>query len=252
MGKCYKKTFLKKVVVRVDFASTAESLVKKPAPNVSALLLKAFPILEPRKTIAAKLMIGGKQLEEQEKEVGTHWFYHGKDRKRRAVVAPEHFLVEYDVYKSYDELKSHFLPILEQLFKSVNELQARRFGLRYINHITIAENNVFDWSDYLNDLIRLPIEMAQDKTEIVRAFNIFSISDGDMILQSQYGMYNPDFPAPIKNKLFILDFDAYTEGLLDFEQVQSRLDKFHDAIESLFESLITDKLRDIMGVIDAD
>lgn len=73
-----------------------------------------------------------------------------------------------------------------------------------------------------------------------------------MIMQFQYGMYNTDFPAPIKNKLYILDIDAYTQGLLTFDDIQSRLDKFHDAIEDLFEKVITNELRKVMGVVNED
>lgn len=253
MRKRYKKPFLNKVIARVDFASPVETLLKKVPPRVNVFLLPAFPILEPRKAIAAKLMIGGEQLKEQQQEsLQTHWFYHGKYKKKRAVIAPEYFLVEYDAYSSFEELKSHFLPILEELFKSIEQLQVKRFGLRYIDRIAFDDSNVFEWSDYLHESLLAAFLIPHEDKQIVRAFNNFTVSDEDMILQFQYGMHNPDFPAPIKKKLFILDFDAYTEGLLELDDIKAKLEKFHEAIGNLFEQVITDGLREKMGVINAD
>ena len=60
------------------------------------------------------------------------------------------------------------------------------------------------------------------------------------------------FPAPIKKKLFILDTDAYTQGLIEMSDIPAKLEKFHEAIGNLFEQVITNGLREKMGVIDAD
>jgi uncharacterized protein (TIGR04255 family) len=253
MRKRYKKPFLNKVIARVDFASPEEALLKKVPPRVNARLLPAFPILEPRKAIAAKLMISGEQLKEERLGPSqTHWWYHGKHRKKRAVITPQHFLVEYDVYESFEELKSHFLPVLEEFFKSIEQLQVKRFGLRYIDHITFDDNNIFEWSDYLHKSLLGGFSVPHEGKQILRAFNNFTVSNKDMVLQFQYGMHNPDFPAPIKKKLFVLDFDAYTQGLLDFSEIQAKLEDFHEAIGKLFEQVITDKLREIMGEVSAD
>jgi len=253
MRKRYKKPFLTKVIARVDFGFGEEELKKRVPASVNKLLVPLFPIPEPRKVIAAQLMVGGEQLKEQQKEdVETHWLYHGKNRKKRAVVAPTHFLVEYDVYNSFEELKSHFLPVLEELFKSIEGLQVTRLGLRYIDEITCDDNNVFEWSEYLNMPLLAAFSIPHDGKEVLRVFNNFTIRDHDMILRFQYGMHNPDFPAPIKKKIFILDLDAYTEGLLEFGDIEEKLEKFHEAIGNLFEQVITDKLREIMGEINAE
>jgi len=61
-------------------------------------------------------------------------------------------------------------------------------------------------------------------------------------------MHNPDYPARIRKKIFILDYDAYTTSLLTREEIRQSLPIFHDQIEQLFEKSITGRLREIMNV----
>ena len=72
--------------------------------------------------------------------------------------------------------------------------------------------------------------------------------DDEQRMRFQYGMPNPDYPAPIKKKHFILDFDAYAEMLIDISELGDTLDTFHDRINSAFEQVIKDGLRKKMGV----
>lgn len=247
----YKNTFLKKVIAKVDFASPVEMLQNKLPPSVSKLLLKAFPISEPKKAIGKKLMITRDETKESKLEE-TYWFYHGKDRQKRACLSQKFFYIEYDVYSSFENLVSDFLPILKELFDSINELQVSRFGLRYVDHITFDENDVFEWSVYLHESLLAAFSIPHEGKQLIRTFSNFTVSDDNMILQFQYGMHNPDFPAPIKKKLFILDTDAYTQGLIEMSDIPAKLEKFHEAIGNLFEQVITNGLREKMGVIDAD
>lgn len=248
----YKNTYLKRVVARVDFASPVESLQKKIPPAVSSALLKKFPISEPDKAVGKAFMISPQETTEERTIEQTNWFHYSKDRKKRACLSLGFFWVEYNVYSSFEQLKSDFLPILEELFNSIEQLQIKRFGLRYIDHITFDENDVFEWSRYLHESLIAPFSIPHEGKQIIRAFNNFTVSDEDLILQFQYGMYNPDYPAPIKKKLFILDTDAYTQGLLELSDIRSKVEKFHETIGCLFEQVITQELREIMGVINAE
>jgi uncharacterized protein (TIGR04255 family) len=58
-------------------------------------------------------------------------------------------------------------------------------------------------------------------------------------------MHNPDYPAPIKKKTFILDYDAYTSGILGKDELDIYISQFHLAIQKLFEGSITEKFRTI-------
>jgi uncharacterized protein (TIGR04255 family) len=61
-------------------------------------------------------------------------------------------------------------------------------------------------------------------------------------------MFNADYPAAIRKKSFILDYDAYYQGPQNLEDVKHNIDIFHEAVQTLFEYSISDELRSLMGV----
>jgi uncharacterized protein (TIGR04255 family) len=119
--------------------------------------------------------------------------------------------------------------------------------MRYINHVKIEEDDPFEWRKYLNNNLLCIFDVPQNKTEIRRALNILELNIDDIMLKYQYGMHNPDYPAPIKQKIFVLDFDAYKSGILSLEELSDIIPKLHDNIESLFEKSITLSLREKMN-----
>jgi uncharacterized protein (TIGR04255 family) len=60
-------------------------------------------------------------------------------------------------------------------------------------------------------------------------------------------MHNPDYPALIKQKIFVLDYDAYKTGSLSTEEVNHLIPSLHTKISELFEKSIGDKLRGVMN-----
>lgn len=84
-------------------------------------------------------------------------------------------------------------------------------------------------------------------TQPVRNFHNMEFKYDDFNLRFQFGMHNPDYPAAIRQKIFILDFDAYFQGAFENNQMPAMLDNFHNAIQTLFERSITDNLRERMN-----
>jgi uncharacterized protein (TIGR04255 family) len=60
-------------------------------------------------------------------------------------------------------------------------------------------------------------------------------------------MPNPDYPARIRQKVFVLDLDAYTHSLVYITDVGRLLDDFHAAVQRYFEQSITENLRRLMN-----
>jgi len=224
-------------------------LKEELSPDVVATSIKYFPVPEPKEIKGIEFLIGHQLDRLERKETTTkEWNFHGKERDKRLLINQEHMFVEFTVYKSFDDLTTHFIAVVDSLFDTFSELQVRRLGLRYINTLDIPGSNIFRWNAYLNrDLLSI-FNVPSDKTKIIRAFHNLELNFGDFTLRFQYGMQNPDYPAPIKRKLFILDYDAYTTGLLTKEDIHQSLPIFHEGIEHLFENSITDKLRAKMNV----
>jgi len=209
---------------------------------------KYFPILEPKEIALQKLTIGPSAPQVEKADTIREWHLWGKEREKHLVITQFFMFIEFTRYSTFEDFGAHFTTLVDSLFDVSKELRVRRLGLRYINNIELAGRNSFSWSTYLNRNLLSIFKLSQDKAKIARAFHNLELNLGDYTLRFQYGMPNPDYPAPIRKRIFVLDYDAYSVGVLTKDEIRQSLPVLHDEIESMFESCITDKLRGMMNV----
>lgn len=247
MVRKYRTPFLKEVIVRLDFSYPVTQLTKTIPQRLKDIISPLFPIGEPREFIGKELIVTKDVTKEKILE-GTDWFFHSMDRQKTLIVARDNVNISYKKYDSFDVLKQEFLPIVEELFGIYDDFQGKRLGLRYINEITLSENNLLGWTNYLDGRLLANLSFPRDPGKICKAFNNLELNYGDLIIRFQYGLSNTDYPAPIRKKSFILDYDAYYKGPQNLEDVKHNIDRFHEAIQTMFEYSISDSLRSLMGV----
>ena len=247
MVKKYSTPFLKEVIVRLDYSHPLIKLSKALPQNIRDNVSKSFPISEPREFFSRELEIT-KDATKDKFVQGTDWVFHSIDRQKTLIIARGNVNISYKQYDSFDVLKKDFLPVVTELFSVYEDFQGKRLGLRYINEITLPENNVFDWTNYLNESLLNNLSFPEDATKICRVFTTLELNEGDVIIRFQYGMFNPDYPAPIRKKSFVLDYDAYHQGALNLEDIIPKLDKFNATVKTIFEHSIKGGLRNLMGV----
>ncbi len=247
--KKYKKDFLDQVLARVDFASSLSLNSTGPPKKVMSVLKNSFPILEHRIKEDQYIKVTPNHIKPQID--GAHeWLFFSKNRERIINITNDFMYLEFKKYESYEGLCKHFISVTDALFDSIDNLQIKRLGLRYIDKITIQDKKgPTQWEDYLDEKLLSCFSLTDNPNYISRAFNVLEFKyDDDMNLRFQYGMPNPDYPAAIKRKEFILDHDAYCTLLLEKNELQKKLDRFHDIIIESFESVITDILRKKMEI----
>jgi uncharacterized protein (TIGR04255 family) len=249
MPKKYSKPFLKEVIVRLDYSSPIVQLAKTLTQPFKEIIMPLFPISEPKEFIGRGLVITDQSTKEKT-IVGTSWIFHGLDRQKTLTLSADNINIIYKTYDSFEMLKSEFLPIIEKLFSTYEDFQGIRLGLRYVDEINIQEGPVFDWSKYIDGRLLNNLTFPEDQSKICRAFSNLELNYGDLIVKFQYGMFNSDYPAPIRKKAFILDYDAYFHGPQDLEEIKSNLEKFHAKIKEMYERSISDELRKLMGVVE--
>jgi len=247
MVRKYRTPFLKDVIVRLDFSSPVTKLAKTIPQGLKEIVSPLFPISEPKGFIGKELIVT-KDITKEKTLEGTDWFFHSVDRQKTLIVSRGNVNISYKKYDSFDVLKQDFLPIVEELFGTYDDFGGNRLGLRYINEITLSENNVLDWANYLDERLLTNLNFPQDPSKICRAFNNLELNYGDLFIKFQHGILNADYPAVIRKKRFILDYDAYYRGPQNLEDVKHNIDIFHEAIQTLFEYSISDELRSLMGV----
>ncbi len=251
MAKKYKKNFLNKVIARVDFASPLPGVAEALPSEISEIALKHFPIDEPKKLQRGRIEFkeGGAVSAEK---LGTQieWRYHGKSREKSMCITPDFMWIVHNHYESFKSFKSDILPILNVLFSVYGkdkQIVIKRFGLRYINNIHLDESDPTEWSQYIKSDLLAIFDISDEKDSICRSLQNLELNFGNMNLKFQFGMHNPDYPAPIRSKDFILDYDAYLQGLQDESIIIQNIELFHDKIKTFFESHIKQKLRKVMN-----
>lgn len=242
----YKQNFLSEVIVRVDFLSPIKDLENRLPKDVSAKAKIKFPIAEPRKVLSQELQFSPQGLRNIQTEI-TEWHFHGKNKDKTLTLTPAAFFIKYTSYKSFEVLKEDFLSLLNTIFQVYPDAQGARFGLRYVNNIGLKENAPLSWESYINNHMLCIFQLPPDNKAISRALTTMDYNYGDFNLRHTFGVPNPDYPAVIKKKSFVIDLDAYYQGVQDYPEIKSNLDKYHSRIQEFFELSITDKLREILN-----
>lgn len=246
---CYNKNFLDKVVVRIDFSSEVKAF-STPPEELVAKFLEHFPIPEPINQLKAKIEINGDDPHPKfsQSVKNVTWVYHAKDRTSAIELSKTHFVLTLFKYDTYEGLRGLFQKMLRALLEVDNDFEARRIGMRYINLFNINDGeSPTDYSKYFNNNMLCMLNIPGEREAIARAFNSLVLNYGDVNLLMQYGIYNPDFPATVRKKEFILDIDAYYQGPVDLADVEGEIDRFHDRIQVLFEQCLTDEMREEMS-----
>ncbi len=242
---CYQKSFLKEVIAKIDFASPVEKLEKGVPAKLVSTIVKNFPIVEPADLVMQEFALEGSAL--KSKQTATkRWNYYSKERDRQLTLAPQSVFVQYKNYSSYEIAKEQFGTVVDVLNTAFPDTLASRFGLRYINQIDLALDGPTDWGTYINDKLLCSRDFYNSDEPITRLITIAELKYGDMGVRFQFGMPNPDYPAPVRRPLFVLDLDASISEAHPLAETMGYMDKAHDQIQAIFERSITQALREKM------
>lgn len=243
---CYKTNPIKEAIARIDFLSPLNEIENGIPKQITEEIKKSFPVAETKEIIGTELQISNQKV--QHNQVKTiEWNFFDKNRSKRACISQSFFFIDVNKYSTYEIFSADFSLIINSLFDQYSNLQVKRFGVRYINEINFSKGNPFDWKKILNNKLLTIFSVPRKKSQIARALHNLELNYGDYNLRFQYGMHNPDFPAQIKKKIFILDMDTYYNGILSKADIHNYFPKFHNSIQELFEDSITDDYRRILN-----
>lgn len=244
---CYKNTPIKGVIIRIDFLGrVAELNDSLPIPIVD-VIKKSFPIAEAKEVIAKELQISNEKVTESNKNV-REWHFHTEERNATLIIKEDFFAIQINNYISFEMINVVLKEIKDIFFSHYETLATRRLGLRYINEINLQEKNPLNWKRYINPKLISIFDATPSPDNIIRAFHNLELKFDDIILKFQYGIHNPDYPAIIKKKSFILDLDASFSGILKQHEIDDYITKQHTIIQNQFEFSITDNLRKHFGL----
>lgn len=243
----YKKNYLDRVILRIDFPSTPLDIEDDLPTEFLKIILQKFPVSEIKEVIEKAYRVDFKEdsLNINKLDKVKEFWHYDNNKKKSITISKKYIFFDYRVWdeSSFEELEGIFNDIVSVLFR-ISDVQITRLGLRYINHITIGSPGIdpTEWDDYLNPNIVSIFKIREDRFQISRAFQNLELIFSDIRIRFQYGMHNPDYPAPIRKRLFILDYDGYCELLQDQKRLIDNLKIINKEIDELFRKSIGPKL----------
>lgn len=243
---CYSKTFLKDVILRVDFATPLVSLAKKLPSKLSKAALARFPVAEPQKVMAQELQFSATGAVSSNSREETQWVYFGKDREKNIVIAPAVLVMRTGVYSTYEDMVDNFFSVFNVLAAIEPDMVISRVGLRYVNVIELPDGSPLDWDGYVDDSLLGVVRGAYRKQNLSRAFHILEYAFDSINLKCQFGIANPDYPALVKRRQFVIDVDAHSAVSHDVDALRPVVDDAHAVIQDFFESAIAGETRRLM------
>lgn len=184
-----------------------------------------------------------------------------RDRRTVLTIKPESFTVETTLYHRYLEVRELLEHALTALAGVEGMNGVTRIGLWYIDEIRVPSGNdsgIPKWDEWVDASLLGPLNieigcgLLPTSSEGVAVFS----GDSETRLVLRYGAQDayvvgssPQLrrPLPSPGPLFKLDIDSYWEpvDVPEFipETILTTADRLHDPVRSMFEGLITDKLR---------
>lgn len=240
---CYRKPFLKQVIARVDFVTPVVPLEKHLPAKLAKMASSYFPISEPMDGITKQFRLDNGGIQETQTPF-KQWIFFGKEREKQLTISPTFMSLIYTKYTTYDEMKSHFSDVVDEIAKAFPDAKASRFGLRFINIIDgINVPSPTDWNLYIAEEILCMAKFFSKSPSLTRLMHVAEMRDGEVDVRFQFGMPNPDYPAIMKRPMFALDLDAYVNAAHELSESSGYMGHAHQLIQDLFERSIKDKLR---------
>jgi uncharacterized protein (TIGR04255 family) len=245
----YKRNFLSEVVARVDFALPVGELTAQIPPDIFESARKFFPIIEPERETIQEIQIDSKADFVRKTSERIKWNFANNDRTKRLIITDRDLTISHLKHDSYDNLEKELTCVLPTVSAHFQDNKFSRIGLRYVNSITVNHRPVLEWSELIDSSLIVIPKINYGKSVpmeevLAMAFGVVEYNFGAYRLRFNYGIHNPDYPAKIKQRKFILDYDCFSEGAYLINEISTNLNDYHAKINEFFESSITQALRD--------
>lgn len=248
LDRRYQKPFLDKVICRLDFNGSLEFPDDKLPLQIKRYLQKPFPLDEEELTVNTNVALTDGQLNASTSKRKV-WKFSTAAKTKTITVSTDFIIAEYSKYDSFGPFLKEFMGAVKAVLKQAPEMTISRLGLRYIDKIDLKdETDPLKWNDYLREELLAWQRIIDDPTKVIRAVHVLESRYDDFQVKIQYGMMNPDYPAPIRRKVYVIDTDGFSAGPINQDAAEDLLRKIRAKIKTTWESFIRDGLRHKMGI----
>jgi uncharacterized protein (TIGR04255 family) len=248
-GNIYKKNYLSKVILRIDFIKSIElSKLRSYADSISSI----FPL---SKQIDGEegyfdLNLQTKQLNQHTNKI-VSWVFTDKNSTKNLQISPSYLFIEYLKYKNSTDLINDVEKVVNVFINSFGVKTIKRIGLRYLNEIELHnEKDYLKWDKYIaNDLLGAISFANNSEFSVSRSMGQLVFKDGFNIINFNFGVWNDDYPNEVNRKSFVLDYDCYSNIPVDLSDtsIVDVVKEYNSKIEKIFELSISDSFRGLLN-----
>ena len=250
----YRRNFLSQVVFRIDY-DPLPALLSTERSEFSERIKARFPVVIGHPTAQISINVGPAVSGFEQRVVGVQWEHRQEGGASWPLVSlsPNALTIEYGG-AGYD----HFPPFRADLELAIGawtdlykDAPIHRVGLRYVNEISFKEGHALDWQGILNEeIIRSTLAAIPEERKLARSVHQVHTFSNECTVLMTYGLINPDFPAEVVRRQFVIDIDCSRTGPLHGNEVMAIVDKLNATAEKTFEASIEDGLRQQMEIIN--
>lgn len=153
------------------------------------------------------------------------------------------------IYTKWEEFIPAIETVLDAYISLANPKILKRFGVRYINNFQIKEDNI-NMIEYFNIGVKLPNKLGSMDGFDWNFLNTYPYKNGQDFKVTIRLYTESQSSIEIGNK-FLLDIDCSVESLEIIPKTKNIInltEEAHKVVSDIFESIITNKTREIMGV----
>jgi uncharacterized protein (TIGR04255 family) len=249
-GSHYRRNFLSRVLLRVDhdnLPSAQESAIadriRDHFPVVAGIPIGTLTVNVTPTASGIQQNITGMQWEHRKVAGGTKILFS----------TPDHLSLEYgkDDFDHFPPFRAEFEAGFNALAQVYPEIHVTRIGLRYVNLIRFDEGNPLDWDGIIKaELVSAVKAGMQRDAEMARSMHQLHTKRSNVSAVLTYGINNPEYPAVVSRRQFVLDIDSHRSELIPHNEVLPTITSLNEMCEATFEQSIDDGLRRILEPIN--
>ena len=239
-------------ILRVDYDNLPAPQMEQ-RPELSDRMRDHFPIAtgNPVGTLMVNFSPTGSGIQQQ--ITGKQWEHRKADGGTKILFfTPDHLSLEYGQgdYDHFPPFLAEFEIALNALIQIYPDIQIKRIGLRYVNQIQFDEGNPLDWEAFLApDLVNSVKAGIPEGAALARSMHQLHLRHDNLDLLCHYGISNPEYPATVSRREFILDFDCFRSEVVPNNEVLTTITRLNVMCEAAFERSILENLRTYMEPI---
>ena len=227
---------LREVICQVRFPIILRIAHEEPT-ELQERIRARFPVLEVERGVVIEM--------EGVKPGGRVGFpppayrFHNQDRTRTVSLAPDFYALSTTAYRHWAEFADDLAYAADAVQEVYEIPYATRIGLRYINALdgTFTDSGEFiDVLDLLRDELTVMLKTDAILSPELAVQRIQTTANEDRFT-FRYGLIQEGTPPEPK---FLLDFDLYTEGNVNLDDLITRCHRYHQIIYSGFRWCLAD------------